>query len=120
MLQLLELGTGPGAGSQQLRFPICLGQGDGDVPMLTASQRHVWFLGSRIVYVVNSLCHDLFFFFFKHRFWTRTDRVPYHLQTTHFSLIHSLVLENLHGAGTILVAKDTAVAFCLFSIFFFF
>ena len=63
MLQLLQLGTGPGAGSQQLRFPICLGQGDGDVPMLTASQRHVWFLGSRIVYVVNSLCHDLFFFF---------------------------------------------------------
>ena len=61
VFQLLQLGIGTSAGSQQLSFPICLGQGDGDVLMLTVSQSHVWFLGSRIIYVVNSLCHDLFF-----------------------------------------------------------
>ena len=72
MFQLLQLGIGTSAGSQQLSFPICLGQGDGDVLMLTVSQSHVWFLGSRIIYVVNSLCHDLFFF--PHRFWTLTER----------------------------------------------
>ena len=68
MFQLLRPGTGTGAGSQQLRFPICLGQGDGDVLMFSVSQSHVWFLGSRIICVVNSLCHDLFFFFFNIEF----------------------------------------------------
>ena len=64
MFQLLQLGIGTGVGPQQLSFPICLGQGDGGVLTLAVSQSHVWFLGSLIAYMLNSLYHDLVFFLF--------------------------------------------------------
>lgn len=66
VFQLLQLGIGTGAGSQLLSFPICLGQGDGDVTfgsLVLASS--MWSILYAMIF---------FFFFFPHRFWTLTER----------------------------------------------